>query len=87
MRAVQGLARDLEVNAPSLDEVLAFVGETGAYQDSSSVSCDPFLFWATLHVDSCIALLGKLLASIPASQASVEHVFSTADWLATNRER
>ena len=51
------------------------------------VSCHPFLFWATLHVDSCIAPLGKLLASIPASQASVERVFSTADWLATNWER
>ena len=87
VRAVQGLARDLEVNAPSLDEVLAFVGETGAYQNSGSVSCHPFLFWATLHVDSCIAPLGKLLASIPASQASVERVFSTADWLATNRDR
>ena len=71
VRAVQGLARDLEVNAPSLDEVLAFVGETGAHKNSSSVSGHPFLFWATLHVDSCIAPLGKLLASIPASQASV----------------
>ena len=61
--------------------------KTGAYQNSSSVSCHPFLFWATLHVDNCIAPLGKLLASIPASQASVERVFSTADWLATNRDR
>ena len=79
VRLVQTIARELELDAPSLDEVLAFVGESGVYQDSSSVSCHPFLFWASLHVDSCIAPLGKLLASVPASQASVGHVFSTAD--------
>ena len=45
------------------------------------------LFWKSVHPDSTVAQLGKLLGCIPSSQASVERVFSTASWLATDQER
>ena len=87
LRNIASVAEKVALDPPSLDEALAFIGETGAFQQSVGLECHPFLFWNSVHPDSTLAQLGKLLGSIPSSQASVERVFSTADWLATDRER
>ena len=87
LRNIASVAEMVALDAPSLDEALAFIGETGVFQHTTGLECHPFLFWKSVHPDSTVAQLGKLLGCIPSSQASVERVFSTASWLATVRER
>ena len=74
--SVQEVARDLEFNVASLDEVLALVRAVSIKRVAPSY-LTLFLFWASLRVDGCIAPLSKLLAPVHASQASVERLFST----------
>ena len=70
-----------------LDEVLTFVAQTGPFVDIEQHVRKPYHFWNALHPSSSAAPLGKVLASLGASQAPTERVFSSADWQSDNRER
>ena len=92
LRSLPAVAAMLGIDAPLLDEVLAFIGERGMYSDIGQLDCHPynvwdtvlggpvfFIFFATkkkLGSDSPISDFGARLASLPSTQASVERAFS-----------
>lgn len=55
------------------------------YDDIGTMS--PTQYWAILHPDSPLAGMASLLCSIPASQADVERVFSSAKFQSDGRGR
>ena len=54
------------VTAPPIDDLLDFIGEKGAFKESSTFQCHPFNFWASLYADNPISSLGRFLAAVPA---------------------
>ena len=78
------LANQLGVSAPMLDEVIEFAQ---CNEKVTEFECSPYNLWASVLPTSSLSPLARLLSSLPCSQASVERVFSAADWAVSNRER
>ena len=51
------------------------------------LQCTCFNLWSAVFPTTSLSPLAKLLSTLPCSQASVERVFSAADWAVDNRER
>ena len=88
LKSVKKVCEDVWVDVASLDEVLTFA-QTGLFVDIEQHVCKPYHFWNALHPSASAAPLGKVLASLGASQAPTERVFSSADsdWQSDYRER
>ena len=69
--------------AVTLDQVMSFIERQPPYDVATSFTS--FSYWSVFMQDSPIAPLGKILSALPASQAMVERVFSSAD--ADGKER
>lgn len=69
---------------PAVDDVVNFMQKKDPYH--LVPSCSAFSYWHTIMSDSPLSPLGEVMASLPASQACVERIFSSAGWQATDRE-
>ena len=70
--------------AVTLDQVMPFIERQPPYDVATSFTS--FSYWSVFMQDSPIAPLGKILSALPASQAMVERVFSSAGWQGADRE-
>ena len=61
---------------------LVFFSDVERFESMSS-----FIFWNCAFKDSSMSPIGRILASLPSSQASVERIFSGASWIVDGRER
>lgn len=48
LRSLPAVAAMLGIDAPLLDEVLAFIGERGMYSDIGQLDCHPYNVWDTV---------------------------------------
>ena len=75
----------LQVAYPTPEEVLDFVGGQPPYD--GNLECHPWQYWTTLFKDDPLSPLGRVMSTLPASQATVERVFSSAQWQCESRGR
>ena len=77
----------LKVPCPGLDDLAEFCAAKGRFSRIATLHCTPLTMWQVVFEGDPLATLGLLVTTLPCSQASSERVFSSADWLATDRER
>ena len=87
LKVLGSFSEELGIPAPSVDEVLEFTQCRGAFVGVGDLQCTCFNLWSAVFPTTSLSPLAKLLSTLPCSQASVERVFSAADWAVDNRER
>ena len=86
LKVLGSFSEELGNPAPSVDEVLEFTQCRGAFVGVGDLQCTCFNLWSAVFPTTSLSPLAKLLSTLPCSQASVERVFSAADWAVDNRE-
>ncbi len=84
LKSIPKVCQDLLIDVPSITEVINFKDHRPPYADSPD--CKPFQYWKAYMSGTPLSKLGELLSALPASQATVEKVFSSAGWQSEGRE-
>ena len=88
LRNLDIVCEKLNLTPPNVQDVWEFMGRSGFFSDVERFeSMSSFIFWNCAFKDSSMSPIGRILASLPSSQASVERIFSGASWVVDGRER